>query len=296
MLTLAHISDVHLAPLPRVSPKDLMSKRITGWLNWRLKRRGQMRNASLAALLAHMQAQAPDVTAITGDLVNLALDSEIVRAGQWLETLGPAETVCAVPGNHDAYVRGALSRGLEVYGDYMSGETLDDQPFPYVRRFGDVALIGCSSAVATPMFVAAGQFSRSQADRLGRMLAWLGEAGYFRVVMIHHPPDAEHAESRRLGLWKAERFRRAIATHGAELVLHGHTHTSSITAIPGVTGEVPVVGVAAASAAPGGHDDPGRYNLFRIERVGTQWSCTMREFGYQRIGDDIALRLQVRIS
>jgi len=295
MTTLAHISDVHLGPLPKVRPRDLLSKRITGYINWQLSRIRKMRSDSMSALLDHMKAQDADQIAVTGDLVNLALDEEIDRAGAWLATLGPPDKVCVVPGNHDAYVRGTLARALEAYGPYMSGETLDEHPFPYVRRLGEIAIIGCSSAIVTPPFFAAGQVSNAQAGRLGRILDVLGEAGYFRIVLIHHPPTPEFAASRRLGLWKADIFREVVAASGAEMILHGHTHESSIGAIAGKGADVPVIGVAAASAAPGGHDSPGRYNLFRIDKVGSDWSCTMREYGYQRVGDDIALRLQLRI-
>ena len=38
MITLAHISDIHLAPLPPVRWRELLNKRITGYLNWRLTR------------------------------------------------------------------------------------------------------------------------------------------------------------------------------------------------------------------------------------------------------------------
>jgi hypothetical protein len=64
-----------------------------------------------------------------------------------------------------------------------------------------------------------------------------------------------------------------------------------------LTGDVPVVGVAAAGAAQAedGGEDPARYNLFKIERLGTAWSCTMREFGFQRLSPDIVLRLSLRI-
>lgn len=295
MLTLAHISDIHLAPLPRVTLRDLASKRLTGWLNWQMSRSRVMRRDTLSALVAHLKAQSPDMTAVTGDLVNLALDEEIARAANWLTALGTPETVCAVPGNHDAYVKGALDTALAAYGHYMSGETLGDAPFPYVRRLDRVAMIGLSSAIPTLPFVAAGKLGSDQIARLGRLLKLLGDAGYFRVVMIHHPPHAELARSRRLGLWDAPQFRALIAEHGAELILHGHSHLSSVNAIPGPDREVPVIGVAAASSAPEGHDAPGRYNLFRIERVGSEWSCMMREYGYQRIGDEIALRLQMRI-
>ena len=113
--------------------------------------------------------------------------------------------------------------------------------------------------------------------------------------MIHHPPNQEHAHP-RLGLHGARNFRRAVATAGAELILHGHTHKSTIFAIPGPEADVPVVGVAAAGTAQ--HDtihDPARYNLFKIERVGRAWQCTMREYGFQRLNSDIVQRLSVRI-
>jgi 3',5'-cyclic AMP phosphodiesterase CpdA len=178
----------------------------------------------------------------------------------------------------------------------MRGETIDTNHFPYVRRVGDAAIIVCSSAVPTPPFFALGRFDDAQAERLGRILKMMGDAGYFRVIMIHHPPNIE-SRNFRVGLYGARKFREVVAEHGAELILHGHTHQSSIFAIPGKTGDVPVVGVAAAGAAQSerGGDDPARYNLFRIERLGTAWSCTMREFGFQRLSADIVLRLSLRI-
>ncbi len=150
----------------------------------------------------------------------------------------------------------------------MQGETVDERPFPFVRRVGDVAVISCSSAVPSPPWMAIGKFEADQAARLARCLKLLGDGGYFRVVLIHHPPNQEQAHP-RLGLYGAKLFRKVIAEHGAELILHGHTHKSSIYAIPGPHGDVPVIGVAAASAAQGASDghDPARYNLFNIQRL-----------------------------
>lgn len=296
MTTLAHISDIHLAPLPPVRPKDLVGKRITGYLNWKLTRKSVLSGESLATLIDHLKTQNADFIAVTGDMTNLALTEEIERAGKWLHELGPAERVCVSPGNHDAYVRGALEKAFNRWGDYIAGETLErNSRFPYVRRVGDVAIIACSSAVPTAPFLAVGEFGRGQAARLAEILKVTGEAGYFRVVMIHHPPNTE-LQHPSFGLRGHKLFRDVIARQGCELVLHGHTHRSSIHSIPGPRGEVPVIGVAAASAAQGGRlDDPARYNLFRIERNGTGWACTMREYGFQRLGNDIVMRLQMRI-
>lgn len=296
MITLAHMSDIHLAPMPPVRARDLMNKRITGYLNWKIKRERALAGDGLVKLVHHMREQDPDITAITGDLVNIGLEAELNTAHNWLETVGPPERVCVSPGNHDAYVKGQLARALERWDGYLQGETVDASPFPFVRRVGEVAVISCSSAVPSPPWMAIGKFGADQAARLARCLKLLGDGGYFRVVLIHHPPNQEQAHP-RLGLYGAKLFRKVIAEHGAELILHGHTHKSSIYAVPGPTGDVPVVGVVAASAAQGVSDghDPARYNLFNIQRLGTSWQCTLREFGFQRLSTDIVLRLSLRI-
>ena len=296
MITLAHISDIHLSPMPPIALRDLVGKRLTGYLNWKLRRNEELNSETLASLVAHLQGQNADFTAVTGDLVNLALDFEMDRAAKWLQALGGADKVAVCPGNHDAYVAGALESAQRAWGNYMHGETLDGHVFPFVRRIGELAVVSCSSAVPTRPFLAIGRFDEAQAERLSRILKVMGEADYFRVVMIHHPPNAE-LQHPSFGLKGNKLFRQVIAENGAELILHGHTHRSSIHSIPGNKHEVPVVGVAAASAAQGGTlDDPARYNLFRIERSGEGWSCTMREYGYQRLGTDIVMRLQMRIS
>jgi 3',5'-cyclic AMP phosphodiesterase CpdA len=296
MISLAHLSDVHLAPLPPVRVRELLGKRVTGYLNWRLRRHRSLGGEGLTALLDHLRAQKPDITAVTGDLVNLALDGEIDAAARWLRTLGEPDRVCVCPGNHDAYIRGQLEKALDRWDGYVAGETVDASRFPFVRRVGEVAVISCSSAIPTAPGMALGRFDEAQANRLGRILDLLGGGSYFRVIMIHHPPNPE-ARNPSKGLYGAKLFRDAVARHGAELVLHGHSHQSSIFAIPGPRGDVPVVGVAAAGTAqsdkPG--TDPARYNLFRIERIGSAWQCNMREFGFQRLSSDIVLRLSLRI-
>ena len=71
MFRLAHLSDVHLGPLPPVSFADLASKRVTGYVNWRRNRAHRMMDNALDALIADMLGQRPDHIAVTGDLVNL---------------------------------------------------------------------------------------------------------------------------------------------------------------------------------------------------------------------------------
>lgn len=295
MTLIAHISDIHLSPLPAIRISQLLNKRATGYLNWRLKRGNRMSVDSLEQLMLHMQRMNPDFIALTGDLINLGLPDEIRAAYEWMQWLAPPDRMCVSPGNHDAYVRTALPEAMGIYGKYLTGETLDSAAFPFVRRVNEVAIISCSSAVTTPPFIAAGHFDKAQAERLARILKLMGDAGYFRVVMIHHPPCKDVEVRPQARLFGADRFRSAVAAEGAELVLHGHTHNSSIHQIPGKKKAVPVIGVASASSQIGSHQPPARYNLFQIHKPGDDWSCTMREYGFQRLGDEIVQRVQLRI-
>src|SRR5690606_34575541 len=134
----------------------------------------------------------PDHIAVTGDLVNLALDAELEMASLWLESLGPVERVSLVPGNHDAYVPGALDRASRSWARWMKP---DHRPrsntrhgFPYLHRRGPLGLIGTSSAQATAPFMASGKFSSVQAKGLTELLRAAAADGLFRVVLIHHPP------------------------------------------------------------------------------------------------------------
>src|SRR5262249_15343867 len=165
MFTLAHLSDPHLAPLPAPRLADLASKRVLGWLHWRRTRHRIHRAEQVAALVRDLKAQAPDHTAVTGDLVNIALAAEFPQARAWLTTLPPPHDVTLVPGNHDAYVPSALAAQAAHWGEFMRGDDGATQ-FPFVRRRGPLALIGLSSSVATAPLMATGWLGREQIARL----------------------------------------------------------------------------------------------------------------------------------
>ncbi|MCF6301739.1 MAG: metallophosphoesterase [Devosiaceae bacterium] len=224
MNTIAHISDIHLSPLPKVRVRDLLNKRLTGFLNWKLKREAQACPEAGKSLVEHMLSQRAQINVVTGDLVNIALPEETRNAAEWLRYLGPSERVCMVPGNHDAYLSKSLEAARAAYGAYATGETLNEEPYPFVRRVGQVAIVGCSSAIATPPFIAAGRFDQEQGERLAQILRILGDAGFYRIVAIHHPPAREFAHPVRKSLFGAKLFREIIRENGAELILHGHTH------------------------------------------------------------------------
>jgi 3',5'-cyclic AMP phosphodiesterase CpdA len=267
--TLAHMSDPHLPPMPKPRASELLGKRALGYLNWTRNRHKYHRREVVDALVSDLSAQAADHVAVTGDLVNLALNAEFAPALAWLQSVGAPERVTAIPGNHDAYVRATRHRFADAFADYVSGDD-DAAVFPTLRRRGPLALVGLSSAVPTPPFMATGTLGRAQLERLEQMLATLAQETVFRVLLVHHPLQSN---SRVKRLTDSARLRALIKQHGAELILHGHDHVHSTIRIDGPDGTIPVIGVPSASAIAHGRYPPAAYNLFRIERNNVSWRC-----------------------
>ena len=270
--TLAHLSDPHLPPLPTPTLRELAGKRALGYLNWTRNRQRHHRRDVLDALVSDLQAQAPDHIAVTGDLVNLALEAEFAPALKWLEGVGAPDRVTVIPGNHDAYVRATQHRFAQVWKPYLDG---DDRSgggivFPLLRRRGPLALISVSSAVPTPPLMATGWLGRAQLEALDRLLAQLSAGLAFRVLLIHHPLRSD-AHAKRLT--DSFELRALLLRHGVELILHGHDHVHSTIWIEGPKGSIPAIGVPSASALAHGRHPAAAYNLFSIAREGEAWRC-----------------------
>jgi 3',5'-cyclic AMP phosphodiesterase CpdA len=268
--TLAHLSDPHLPPLPAPRWRDLAGKRALGYLNWTRNRHKYHHRDVLDALVADMQAQRPDHIAVTGDLVNLALEAEFAPAKAWLEGVGTSEHVSVIPGNHDAYVRATRHRFVGSFGDYLRGDAGADGAFPFLRRRGPLALIGVSSAVPTLPLMATGTLGSAQLEALDRQLGQLSAEDTFRVLLVHHPL---HSDSRIKRLTDSKQLRAVLKARGVDLILHGHDHIHSTMWIEGADKQIPAIGVPSASALAHKHYPAAAYNLFTVEREGNQWRC-----------------------
>ncbi|MCB1549449.1 MAG: metallophosphoesterase [Hyphomicrobiaceae bacterium] len=292
VVTIAHLSDPHLAPMAAFSLGHLRTKRLLGYLNWQRNRKAAHLRPVLEQLVLDLLEQAPDHIAVTGDLVNIGLPVEHVGALAWLRQLGPEERVTVVPGNHDIYVRMRRDPGAMRWRSYMTGagETPQEAApaFPFVRRLGDVALIGLNSALPRPPFIASGRIGRAQLDALQPLLVRLGGEGLCRVVLVHHPPLPGQAPRSR-ALEDANQLADVLRTGGAELVLHGHNHQASLVWCERAGGlpRIPVVGVPSASIGIAHHDALARYNLVRIEKVGTRWALNLLGRGLAEPGGGV---------
>jgi len=199
MIRIAHITDVHL-PLAGVSLRELASKRILGWLSWRLRRFRRHRPACLQAVIADMRAHEPDHVVLTGDLVNISTRREFAAARAWLEGLASPRDLTFIPGNHDRYVAEAPAAGLVTLSPWMTAGTKETEEmprFPRVRYLRNVAIISLDSTYPAPWGEASGRLGLEQIERLALLLADAREKGLFRLLLVHHPPLFSLASSPR---------------------------------------------------------------------------------------------------
>jgi len=295
--TLAHLSDAHIGPLPHARRRDLIGKRITGYINWKRGRATAHDMDVLAAVVTDMRNQAPDHVAMTGDILNIGLPGEYPLAAAWLETLGAAGTqVSFVAGNHDAYTRGALPTLARTFAPWTRNDTTGLSGYPYLKVRDGVALIGLCSGVPRAPFIASGRLGHLQREICEDLLADAGRRKLARVIMMHHPPKIDEPTGHLgRGLTDHMAFRAMIARVGAELIVHGHNHKLYVDHMPGPTRMVPVVGVPSASAVKGALRNRAGYHLFDIERVGEEVRIAGRARGLlpglNEIGDLGALTL-----
>jgi len=292
MFSLAHLSDPHIGPIATPRLRELLNKRGLGLINWYRKRHRHHHADVLNAVVKDMQAQSPDHIAVTGDLVNISLDTEFAGAARWLMSVGTPEHVTLVPGNHDAYIRRASGWAAQHWGEFMRGD--DGADFPFVRRRGPLAIVGLTTSLPTGPFMATGHLGGEQLARLAEILIALARERLFRVVLIHHPPipNRRHYMKR---LIDGPMFRALITEHGAELVLHGHNHEQQLMWLDGPKGRIPAVGVPSASAIVSDHDEPAAYNLYAIDGGPGAWSCEMLSRGLRAGSEGVTELMRQRL-
>lgn len=233
---LAHMSDPHLPP-PAIAWSSFLNKRLLSRILWVSKRRHVLQPDVTSQLLENITNH-KDLSAllISGDITNFGTREEYQQAADWLEALPLLPVV--VPGNHDFMAPITYRNSLALW-EKWAGDS-----FPFVRFFGKVAVIGLNSALPTLPFTAYGHIGRKQRQKLAQLLADLGKEGYCRVVMLHHPPRKGLLPYRK-SLIDTPSFARILHTHGAELVLHGHSHNATLTTVEGT--DIPLLGISAAA-------------------------------------------------
>ncbi len=270
MFRIAHVSDTHVLSPEGVQWREMLfNKRITGWANTHLRRGRVYRREYLETVLA--AASLADHLVVTGDITNLALESEYRETLRLLAEVARKIEVTVVPGNHDLYLPRTSRDGrfAHHFGSFVGSDLSEVMvdvaagSYPFVKLRGPAAIIGLSSAVPRPPFVAGGYVGHAQLQALKTVLEHPEVSRRLPVVLVHHPPVDSRARFRQLrdGLTDAASLRGVLAPLSRGLVLFGHLHCRVRCALRSVD----VVG--ASGAALDHPDDTIRagYNLYELD-------------------------------
>ena len=284
--TIAHISDAHLSPAPFPGLAEMRLKRFMGYVNWKRGRQRLNDMGMLDRLVADLRSHNPDHVAMTGDVVNIALSIEFKRATAWMKTLGDEVDVSFTPGNHDAYVRDAMTHLARAFAPWTRGDDVKagEEKFPYLRVRKNVAIIGLNSGVPTAPLLASGKLGVDQLAALPGILRETGDRGLARVILIHHPPLSSTRHAALRGLGDAREFEAIVDELGAEAILHGHTHKRKLNFLPSratrhAAGKIPVIGVPSCSANTEKPRWRAAYFLIRLDRDDAVWRTEVRMRG-----------------
>ncbi|MBN8943870.1 MAG: metallophosphoesterase [Rhizobiales bacterium] len=265
MTVIAHLSDLHLGPVPFPAAWPWRLKPVLGWINW-ARQPGAHDAGLFARTAAAVRAASPDHILVSGDLIELGLVQEWKSAHAALARLGAPAGVSWAPGNHDLYTTDAAARIRSGLADWLAPAAVAGDlrsHFPRLDRIGHVALVTLCSGTPTWLFSAEGHLGEAQLARLAALLDGLDRGQVLPVVAIHHPPVAP-------GLSPLKRLRDAqalldiLVRHRCPLVLHGHLHKACREDWSRDGHRIAVIGAASASATGRHGDDPASFNLITV--------------------------------
>ena len=203
------------------------------------------------ALASELNADPPDLVAVSGDLTMRARSREFRAARAFLDRL--RAPVLAVPGNHDITSYWLHERFLDPLGRWR--RFVAEEPEP-VWTDDEIAVVGVNTTSRAGTFLdwSQGRVGEGRLRRAVERLRALPE-GPFRIVVAHHPflPPESAPDTRLVG--RAEAALAAFAANGVRMILSGHLHLGYMRAR----------GAAAGAEAAGGAAGPGEGELLVVQ-------------------------------
>jgi 3',5'-cyclic AMP phosphodiesterase CpdA len=262
---IAHISDLHVLDLTGVTWRRFMNKRLTGAVNLLSFRNNAHPPEMLTALVDHLIERCYDHIVLTGDVSNLALESEFARARADLERLGGPERLTIVPGNHDTYTLGAVRqrRFAQWFGPWMGAED-GVVAFPFVKTLGSATVFGLDSTYWTMPLMSFGRVDGAQKRRLAEHFRRADVRDTFKIVALHHNMHVRGRLNEATGRLRGRKHLGEVLAAGAvDLVLHGHSHRANRYYLEQAGQRIPVIGCGSSTWTLQQH--MARYNVYTIE-------------------------------
>jgi len=184
---------------------------------------GRERRSAVAALQAELQALAPDLVIVSGDLTQRARAKQFVAARDFLCALpGPTLTL---PGNHDLPLYDVPRRAFDPLGMYRRFIARDLCPYFYDD---ELAVLALNTATASAW--REGRVTAAQADLVRERFRDVPAAA-IRILVTHHPLLGQAAGERGNTVAGRDAVLAAAADCGADVFLSGHTHVEHAAAV-----------------------------------------------------------------
>ncbi|MED5620972.1 metallophosphoesterase family protein [Ideonella sp. BN130291] len=222
---------------------------------------GRVDEVLLQPLLDRVQALAPHVVVVSGDLTQRARTREFEQARAFLARLPKPQVV--VPGNHDVPLYNVFDRFLRPLTKYRRYIERDLDPLVQDEQ---VAVLGVNTARS--LVAKNGRINQRQMAEVQRALCKLGPE-VTKIVVTHHPFDLpDSAEGEDL-VGRAEQAMAVFAQCGVDVLLAGHFHTShsqdSGARYPQAGYEALVVAAGTATSTRG-RGEANSFNLLRVQK------------------------------
>ena len=233
----------------------------------------------LLPLIDAVQRMEPHLVVVSGDLTQRARPSEFAEAAAFLDRLPQPQLV--VPGNHDVPLYNPYSRFVDKLKRYQRYITPDLEP-SHVDE--EIAVVGINTARAWTW--KGGRISSRQIAITREKFCAL-DPRISRVVVTHHPFDLPESIAAGNLVGRARLAMGHLAECGADLLLAGHMHLSSVSSTfvrYQIAGHSALVVQAGTATSTRGRGEINSFNSIQIESssiVVERWEWSREEVAFK---------------
>ncbi|WP_277185105.1 metallophosphoesterase [Caballeronia sp. BR00000012568055] len=178
---------------------------------------GTERPLVVAALLRLIDACAPDLVIVSGDITQRARRQQFAAARAFFDTLGSTPMV-VVPGNHDIPLFDPFARLFYPYANHQRAFGAELEPS---FESNELLVLGVNTTRAYRH--TDGEVSMQQVKRVASRLE-KAKTAQLRVVITHQPVAVTRTQDEKNLLRGRDEAVREWARAGADLIVGGHIH------------------------------------------------------------------------